>query len=115
MLVMEVSLPKPLRRENGIALPGWFHSLPLGNPEDARCGANEVLPSPNGSMRTETRRNVVERGGDDAATDAFVPANSWPSGADGVMVDCWPGANDAVLLWASTLGVSMSTAAEIRC
>src|ERR1035437_1851659 len=110
MLVMDVSEPKPLRMENGMALPGWFHSLPLGEPQKMPAAARiEVLPLPNGS-HAKPRRGEMWLNGVEMRPRPMPlsPGNSMPFGAAGVTVDCWPAINDAVLSWESTLGVSMS-------
>src|ERR1039458_8900512 len=112
---MDVSLPKPLRMENGIALPGWFHSLPLTEPKKMPAAARtEVLPPPKGShakpARGETWVNgvlIMPR------PMPLSPGNTSPNGTTEVLVevstvDCWPGTNDPVRLWESTGGVSMS-------
>ena len=69
----------------------------------------EVLPSPNGSHAKPRRgemwlNSVLMMPRPTPAS----PRNNKPFGATGVTVDCWSGTNDAVRLWASTGGVSMS-------
>src|ERR1039458_7337386 len=100
--------------ENGMALPGWFHSLPLGEPEKMPAAARiAVLPSPYGSHAKPTRGEMwlycvlmMPR------PMPLSPGNTWPSGTTEfvlvTIVDCGAETNDDVLSWESTGGVSMS-------
>src|ERR1017187_6014673 len=115
IFVRDGVLPKVLRMANGMELPGWTHSFPVGEPKKMPAAARtEVLPSANGTHATPTRGEMwVKEVEMMPRPTPLSPGNTSPFGTTEVLVvrvtvDCWPGIYVDVRFSAWTGGVSIS-------